>query len=58
VSGDQAIDLLKNAIDAATKTHLSWSERPIELKPSEDLVELVRRSQLEATKEEAETGGK
>jgi CRISPR-associated protein Csb1 len=56
VSSDQAVDLLRMAVAAATGAKLPWPEAPIELKPSEQLVELVRRSQLEATKEEADGG--
>jgi CRISPR-associated protein Csb1 len=58
VSGDQAVEVLKQAVDAAKEVNLPWPEKPIELRPSENLVELVRRSQLEATKEEADPGGK
>ncbi len=53
VSSDQAIDLLREAVNAATTTGLPWPEDPIQLKPSAQLVELVRRSQIEATKGEA-----
>jgi CRISPR-associated protein Csb1 len=58
LSGDQAVSVLKDAISAAQQKKLPWAEAPLELKPSDDLVELVRRSQLQATKEEAEAGGK
>lgn len=44
LSGDQALDLLKRAIDAAKDAGLPW-EGEIELTPADDLVELVRRSQ-------------
>jgi hypothetical protein len=57
VSSDQAVEILKQAIDAAKKKNLPWPEVPVTLKPSEQLVKLVRRSQLEATKEEADAGG-
>jgi CRISPR-associated protein Csb1 len=57
VSSDQAVEILKQAIDAAKNEKLLWPEVPVTLKPSEQLVELVRRSQLEATKEEADAGG-
>jgi CRISPR-associated protein Csb1 len=57
VSSDQATGLLEGAVKAATESKLPWPKDPIELKPSAQLVELVRRSQLEATKEEADAGG-
>lgn len=57
LSADEAIKLLK-AAEAASRDKLPWPDQPIRLTPSEDLVELVRRSQLEATKEEADAGGK
>jgi len=57
LTGKQAVDLLKKAVAAATAVDLPWREEPLPLKPSvgkgrkENLVELVRLSQLEATKE-------
>jgi len=62
VTGDNAINLLNKAVAAAKAVKLPWPEEAIVLKPStgsgrtENLVELVRRSQLEATKEEADGG--
>jgi CRISPR-associated protein Csb1 len=56
-----AIDLLKNAIDLATGKGLSWPDEARVLKPSvgegrkENLIELVRLSQLDLTKESGET---
>lgn len=44
LSGTEARALLKAAITAATEAGLPW-EGVIDLKPSDDLVELVRRSQ-------------
>jgi CRISPR-associated protein Csb1 len=58
VSGDDAVKLFKEAVSAASAANLPWPENPIVLKPSDALVDLVRRSQLEATKEEADAGGK
>lgn len=58
LSSDQALEILKGAIHAAKKQDLPWPEDPVMLKPSEALVDLVRLSQLEATKEEGDTGGK
>ena len=57
LTGEQAVALLTKAVDAAKKLKLPWREEPLLLKPSvgkgrtENLVELVRLSQLEATKE-------
>jgi CRISPR-associated protein Csb1 len=58
LSGDEAVKLFDDAVSAATRAKLPWPKEPIALKPSDALVELVRRSQLEATKEEADAGGK
>lgn len=55
LTGDQAIALLQTAVTAAKHAKLPWQEAPIKLKPSPELLKLVRLSQLEATKEE--TGG-
>lgn len=46
-----AIALLKDAVAAAADAKLTWTKEPVLLKPSEELVKLVRLSQLEATKE-------
>jgi CRISPR-associated protein Csb1 len=51
LSGDGAIQLLKGAVERARSAKLPWPEEPAVLTPSKDLIELVRRSQLEATKE-------
>jgi CRISPR-associated protein Csb1 len=53
LTGDQAVNLLNQAIAAAKAKQVPWPEDALVLKPSDDLLELVRRSQLEATKEEA-----
>lgn len=42
---DDAIKLLKGAIDAAKNIGLPWREQPIQLVPSDDLVRLVVTSQ-------------
>jgi len=61
LTGDAAIKLLNDAIASAEAVKLPWTKNPIVLKPStgkgrpENLVELVRLSQLEATKESGET---
>ncbi len=52
LTGDQAVGLLKEAVAAAKAAKLTWEEDPIELTPQQKLVDLVRLSQLEATKEE------
>lgn len=54
LTGDQAIALLKEAIGAAKECGLAWREKPVILKPSTELLKLVRLSQAEATKEGAE----
>jgi CRISPR-associated protein Csb1 len=55
LTGDAAIELLNDAIASAEKVKLPWTKVPIPLKPSQELVKLVRLSQLEATKESGET---
>lgn len=47
LTGDAAIELLKGAIEEAKKVGLPWEDK-LTLKPSAQLLELVRRSQLEA----------
>lgn len=54
LTGEQAIALLKQAIEAAKTCGLIWREDPVALKPSAKLLELVRLSQLQATKDGAE----
>lgn len=53
---DSAIDLLAKAVHAAKNAGLPWPKEPLFLKPNQQLVKLVRLSQLEATKEEAGQG--
>lgn len=55
LTGDAATKLLNDAIVAAKAVKLPWTEVPIPLKPSQELIKLVRLSQLEATKESGET---
>jgi CRISPR-associated protein Csb1 len=52
LTGNEAIALLTEAVKAAASTGLNWEEAPIALAPQRKLVDLVRLSQLEATKEE------
>lgn len=47
IEGEAALQLLADAVDQAKSTGLPW-EGEIELTPSENLVELVKRSQEEA----------
>lgn len=51
LTGDAAIKLLNEAIVAAETAKLPWTKESILLKPSQELVKLVRLSQLEATKD-------
>ena len=54
LTGDAAIDLLKDAIEEAKKAKLPWEEKPITLKPSAQLLKLVRLSQLKAVQEDSD----
>jgi CRISPR-associated protein Csb1 len=54
LSGDDAVALLKGAVKAAETEGLAWLKEDIELKPSRELIELVRRSQEEAAKDKGE----
>ena len=56
LTDDQAVDLLSEAIAAARKCGLTWREEPVMLRPSAELLKLVRLSQAEATKEGVEGG--
>lgn len=56
LGADQAIKLLDEAVEKAKHAGLPWQEEPIILKPSPDLLKLVRLSQLEATKDETDGG--
>jgi CRISPR-associated protein Csb1 len=55
LTSDAATRLLNDAIAAATAIGLRWNKEPIGLKPSQELIKLVRLSQLEATKESGES---
>jgi len=52
LTGDEAVALLEAAVAAAASVGLNWEGAPVELVPQQKLVDLVRLSQLEATKEE------
>jgi CRISPR-associated protein Csb1 len=54
LTGDQACGLLTSAVIAATKANLNWSDKPVTLKPSPQLVKLVRLSQEKAISEAPE----
>jgi CRISPR-associated protein Csb1 len=58
LSGDDAVKLLEASVNAAKAAKLPWAEQPILLKPSAELVKLVRLSQLEATRQESDAGGR
>jgi CRISPR-associated protein Csb1 len=51
LTGDEAVALLNAAIESAGKSALPWDSQPVPLKPSAQLLKLVRLSQLEAVKE-------
>jgi CRISPR-associated protein Csb1 len=54
ITGDQAIALLGDAVGTARQTGLQWMEQTLTLKPSPELVDLVRQSQELAAKEKGE----
>lgn len=56
LTGDQAVALFGEAVAAARGSKLAWRTEPVTLKPSAELLKLVRLSQSEATKEGAEGG--
>lgn len=53
---DDAIKLLKDAIEAARSIGLPWREQPLQLVPSADLVKLVVKSQQLAQQQGGEGG--
>lgn len=55
LASENAIALLQQAARQAKEKGLPWPDEPLVLKPSEELVKLVRLSQIEATKETGET---
>jgi len=54
MNGDQAISLLKDAIATAEKVNLKWNAEKLCLKPSPELIELVRQSQEAAAQEKGD----
>jgi len=57
LTGDTAVVLLNRGVEAARQLGLPWPEDPLVLKPSKELVELVRLSQIEAAKEKGSEEG-
>ncbi len=54
ISGDEALGLLNQAVEAANKLGLAWMEEPLVLRPTKELAELVRQSQEAASKEKGD----
>jgi CRISPR-associated protein Csb1 len=57
LSRSEALDLFAAALKAARGAGLPWQEKEVLLKPSPQLVELVRRSQLLAAQQTLDAGG-
>lgn len=56
VTAEQSIQLLKEAIRAATQIDLPWRTEPLRLQPSDELVKLVVKSQQLAMQQGGEGG--
>lgn len=54
LNSEQAIKLLNEALDTARNADLPWRDEPVTLRPSGELLELVRRSQQLARREGSE----
>jgi CRISPR-associated protein Csb1 len=54
MSGEEAVSLLNSAVSAAEQAGLRWMKETLTLKPSPELIELVRQSQELAAKEKGE----
>ncbi|MGH9665235.1 MAG: type I-G CRISPR-associated protein Cas7, partial [Bryobacteraceae bacterium] len=54
LNGDHAVALLNDAITAAKQVGLPWMKQKLALKPSPELIDLIRRSQEAAAKEKGE----
>lgn len=52
----EAVDLFREAVDAAKAAGLPWRDEPLALRPSDELVQLVVRSQQLAVQQAAEGG--
>ncbi|NKC10924.1 MAG: type I-U CRISPR-associated protein Cas7 [Gammaproteobacteria bacterium] len=57
LSGDEAIELLSQAVAAAAQCGLTWQSQGLVLKPADKLLELVRKSQQLAIVSGASEGG-
>ena len=57
LEADDAIKLLKDAINAAKEIGLPWRTTPLQLRPSDELVKLVVKSQQLAQQQGGEGGG-
>ncbi|MCL6650269.1 MAG: type I-U CRISPR-associated protein Cas7 [Chloroflexi bacterium] len=56
LTSDSAIRLLKDAVEAAKQKGLPWRAEPLVLEPTQELVKLVRLSQLENARKPVEVG--
>jgi CRISPR-associated protein Csb1 len=56
ITSTQAVELLNKSVAAAKKAGLPWRTDPIKLKPSDELVTLIQRSQELAAKEAEDKG--
>jgi len=56
LSSGEAVDLLRDTVRKAQNSGLTWNEEPVQLKPSAELLRLVRLSQLQAIKETTDQG--
>ncbi len=57
LGAEEAIGLLKDAVEHAESKGLPWRREPLQLKPAKKLVDLVRRSQELAVQSAAAEGG-
>lgn len=56
LAANEAIELLNDTVEVAKETGLPWRDEPLVLKPSEQLVKLVVKSQRLAAKQGGEAG--
>lgn len=57
LTGEAAIELLNEAVASAEKVGLTWRKEPLVLKPSDQLIQLVKKSQELAAAQSAEAEG-
>jgi len=57
IDSGSAINLLNEAVAEAEKVGLTWRKEPLELKPSQELLDLVAKSQRLAAEEGADAAG-